>query len=200
MALDAQVLGGLIDQNLQAMGAIGSNRIIFSNAIALGVVQHISGKPFVTVDVGVIPALGNGNGIGTGIMSLDPATMTQIAISVMISTGYNAFKLMSAIMNAVVQHLSTSATLTTVNVPVFLGTGTVTVGSIGVDIPNLKEALVTALRAIGANGYNLENLCLAIATGIVTNILSNGTGTVTITGLPNGTPIPGGGVGQGVIT
>ena len=196
--LSDSVLGALIDSNLAGFGAIGSNRTIFSNAVAAGIVMSIAGKSFTTTDTGSVS--GTGAGSGTGIVGLTSSNMVSTALGVMISQGVNASNLMTAIMNAVVSHLSSSATLTSTHTPVFSGSGTVDIGSIPVVITEMKSNIESQLTSVGANGVNKSNLSLAIATGIVTEILAAGTGTVTISGSPSGTPSPGSGSGSGVIS
>jgi hypothetical protein len=105
---------------------------------------------------------------------------------------------MNAIMMAVVTHLGT-ASLSTIDTPVFLGTGTVVIGSITVVEGTMASNILTQMQEQGAHGSNLSNLCTAIATGIASNILSAGTGTLVITGTPSGTPVPGTGTGVGTI-
>lgn len=198
MALSAAALGALIDSNLQGFGANGSNKTSFSNAVAKGIVNSIVGASFATVDTGLTP--GTGAGTGTGILGLSASSMKSIALGLMSSQGENAGKLMEAIMNAVVSHLSAAATLTSTHSPVYLGSGTVTVGSILVVPATMGANINSELLAIGANGTNRSNLSTAIGTGVASNILSSGTGTVTITGSPSGTPVPGSGSGTGVIS
>ena len=198
MALSASTLGSLIDANLSGFGATGYNRTIFSNAVAAGIVMSIVGKSFATTDVGTVP--GTGVGSGTGIVGLSSPNMVSVAIAAMPSTGVNANPLMQAIMNAVVSHLAASATLTSTHTPVFAGTGTIVVGSIPVIIAEMSGNIDSQLSGAGAVGVNRTVLSNAIATGIVTEILAAGTGTVTISGSPGGVPSPGGGSGTGVIT
>lgn len=202
MALSAPALAALIQGNLAGQGAIGSNLTKFCNAIAKGVVESIVGKPFTTTDVGLV--LGIGVGTGTGIQSLSASTMKATALSLMSSRGENADKMMQAIMDAVVSHLSSSASLSSTHAPVFLGSGTVVVGSIAVVAAQMSSNIDSELSAQGANGANKTNLSTAIGTGIANNILSAGTGTVAITGsftgpIPPG-PIPGAGVGAGTVS
>jgi len=103
-------------------------------------------------------------------------------------------------MGAVVTELG-NATLTTVDVPVFLGTGIVNVGSIAVIESAMASNISTQLQSSGAKGANISNLSKAIATGICSQILSSGTGTVVITGSPTvPTPVSGTGVGTGIIS
>lgn len=198
MALSASVLSGLIKTNLQGFGANGSNLTKFCDGVAAGVVMSIVGQSFVTLDVGTVP--GNGIGTGIGITALSPSTMESIALAAMSSQGSNAANLMNAIMTGVVTHLSSAASLSSIDVPVFLGTGTIVVGSITVVASAMSSNIKTQLQSQGAQGSNLTNLCDAIADGIVTNILSSGTGILVITGSPTGVPVPGTGSGTGTIS
>lgn len=195
MPLDANALGGLIQTNLKAFNANGPNLTVFCNAVGKGICDHIIGKPFVTADVGSAP--GAGVGAGIGIIGLSPADMAQVALSTMSSKGPNADKFMQAIMLGIVTHLA-EATLTSVHSPVYAGAGTIVPGSIGVDPDGLAGTLQNALKSANAKGPNLGNLCKALATGITTNILANGTGIVIISGA--GGPGSGSGSGSGVIS
>jgi len=196
MALSASVLANLIETNLQGYGANGSNLSKFCIAVATGIVMSIVGQSFTTLDVGTVP--GTGAGTGVGITGLSQSTMVNLALAVMVSRGSNAANLMNAIMMAVVTHLGT-ASLSTIDTPVFLGTGTVVVGSITVVEGAMASNILTQMQGQGAHGSNLSNLCTAIATGIASNILSAGTGTLVITGSPSGVPVPGTGTGVGTI-
>lgn len=196
MSLSAAVLGNLIDSNLAGFGAVGSNRTIFSNAVATGIVNTLVGKNFTTNDTGSGTA---GTGTGTGVTGLSPSTMVSIALPVMISQGSNANNLMTAIMNATVTHLQSAASLTSVDPDVGIGTGIVVIGSFGVTIIEMTTNINNALLTAGANGSNRQNLSQAISTGIITNLLASGTGTLTITGgssLPPGTS----GTGTGTLS
>lgn len=197
MALSASTLGSLIDSNLAGFGAIGSNKSIFSNAVAAGIVMTLVGKTFSTSDIGTIP--GAGTGIGTGLTGLIAPTMASIAVAALPSTGTNASPLMQAIMNAVVSHLGSNTTLTSSHTPVFAGTGTVVIGSIPVTISQMASNIDSQLSSAGAAGSNKTILSTAIATGVVSGIML-ATGTVTITGSPGGTPSGGAGSGTGVIS
>lgn len=197
MSLSGAVLGGLISSNLAGVGAKGYNLAKFTSALGSGIVNSIKGKAFTTSDVGSVT--GNGFGTGTGITGLSASQMASLAISDMFRTGPNAQKLMTAIMNATVSHLG-SAKLTSVDFPVYLGTGNIVVGSIAVSAGEMTSNIDSQLRAVGAKGANLNKLAHAIATGITTNILSSGTGVLTITGTPISGPTPGTGSGTGVIS
>lgn len=201
MALSAATLGSLIDTNLQGEGANGSNRTVFANAVAAGIVMSIVGKAFATADVGLVPGIGVGS--GTGVIGLSAPTMTTTAVNALPSTGVNAEPMMRAIMMATVTHLA-DATLTSSHTPVFLGSGTIVIGSIPVMISEMSSNIDVQLLSAGANGSNRTILSTAIATGIVNEIIAAGTGTVTIAGTFTGSvppgPVPGAGAGTGVIT
>jgi hypothetical protein len=198
MALSALVLADLIQTNLQSFGANGSNLSKFCDAIGQGIVMSIIGQAFTTFDVGIVP--GSGTGIGIGIIGLSASTMESIALSLMSSQGSNAANLMNAIMSAVVSHLSSAATLNSIDAPVYLGTGTIVIGSIEVTANAMSANILSQMQAQGANGSNLPNLCTAIGTGVANNIISSGTGTLVITGSGTPPPISGTGSGTGTIS
>lgn len=197
MSLSGEVLGDMIEKNLQRYGNGGVNRKKFCLAIATGIVKTIVGKTFVTQDVGTIP--GAGQGRGTGIQKLMYDNMTNLALAQMETKGENAKPLMESIMKATVDHLKQSAQLTSVHAPVFLGTGTLMHIST-VLIPEMTTNIYSQLNGKGATGRNRLPLSKAIATGVCTDILQNSTGTVIIVGSPAGIPVGGAGVGTGVIS
>ena len=198
MALSPSALASLIQSNLQNQGAKGSNLQIFCIAVAAGIIEAIIGAAFTTTDVGL--TVGIGVGTGTGITGLVEDDMVTIALNTMTSQGSNARKLMDAIMQAVITELG-NATLTTADAPVFLGVGTVNSGTIAVIESVMALDIDTQLANVGAKGKNRTNLSKAIAAGVCRQIISNGTGTVIITGSPTiPTPVPGTGVGAGTIS
>lgn len=198
MPLSGSVLGNLIQTNLEGFGANGENLSAFCTAVGTGIVMSIVGQAFVTLDVGTVP--GNGTGTGIGIIGLVSSGMESTALGAMSSQGSNAANLMNAIMSAVVSHLSSAATLMSIDTPVFLGTGTIVVGSITVVQSVMSANILSQLQSAGAMGSNLSNLCTAIGTGVTTGILSSGSGILVITGSPSGVPIPGTGSGTGTIS
>ena len=184
MALSPSVLSGLIKTNMMSYGAHGSNLQKFCDGIASGILLPIIGTSFTTNDTGLIS--NSGTGTGVGITGLSPSAMVSLALADMSSQGVNAPNMMQAIMDGTVTHLSTAATLSSTDTQVYSGTGMIVVGSIVVTVSGMSSSIDTALQSQGANGSNRTKLAHAIATGIVTNILSSGTGTLTI----NGTPAP----------
>ena len=196
MGLSSNALSDLIKSNLQNVGAKGSNLTVFCQAVAAGIVSAIVGQTFTTMDVGSVS--GSGTGVGTGITGLSVSNMADSALAAMSSRGSNASPLMQSIMAAVVQHLG-DASLSSVDNPVFIGTGTIVVGSISVTENEMAAKILSELQNAGANGSNLSNLSTAIATGIASNILNAGTGMLNITG-SGGTPSHGTGSGTGTIS
>lgn len=198
MALNATILADAIDTNLTSLGGAqdyllnGTNyRILFSNLLAQGIVNSIVNKTFETVDTGVP---GSGVGTGTGILGLSPTDMASIALGVMSSQGPKAAVLMQSIMTAAASHLASSANLQSNSASVLTGSGTIVVGSINVSSSEMAtniETLFTTPQNLGGGGaissIYLTNLCLAVSTGICTNILTSGTGTLVIA---PGPPIP----------
>jgi hypothetical protein len=197
MPLDSGVLSSLIKTNLMNVGAKGKNLQKFCTAVATGIVISIVNKGFTTSDTGFVPSTGSGTGIG--IMALSSSQMKTTALNLMASRGKNAERMMQAIMDAVVSHLSQAASLSSTDFPVYLGTGTIVVGSIKVVAGEMSGNIDTQLQAVSAKGKNRTKLATAIGTGVVNNILSSGTGTLNIIGVPPMTPIPGVGSGTGTI-
>ena len=198
MALSSSTLASLIQTNLMADGANGSNLQSFCTAVATGIVMSIIGKSFVTADVGLVGGIGAGT--GTGIQGLVSLSMKSEGLSLMSSQGVNADGLMKAIMDATVSHLSSSASLSSIDTPVFSGVGTIVVGSIAVVPSEMSQNIDTQLQDVGAIGDNRTNLATAIGTAVANGILSSGTGTLVITGTPLSGPNPGAGSGTGTIS
>lgn len=198
MALSATVLANLIQTNLQNVGANGSNLSVFCNAVAAGIVLSIVGQTFNTLDVGFVTNPGTGNGIG--ITGLSDTAMSSMAINAMPSHGDNAMALMNSIMEATVSHLSSAAVLSSTDTLVYSGTGNIILGTFSITLAVMKDNIMNQLLSVGANGSNLSVLCNAIATGIVNEILSTGTGMVTITGVPPAFTVPGTNIGVGSIS
>ena len=194
MALSAGVLQGLIDSNLAADGAKGPKRSSFSRAIARGVVNYLKGKQFNTDDSGNGKG---GSGYVKGILQLSSGNMASIAYGVMDRHGPKANSFLNAIMSAVKQHLESDAELKTDNPGVGKGNGKVIIGSFKVTVEGLKGSIEQELISDGAKGPKRSNLSLALATGIVQDILAHGFNVVPISGtnFPPGTS----GTGTGTI-
>jgi hypothetical protein len=199
MPLVPSDLASLMQTELASLGAKGSNLPNFCLGVSTGIIMSIIGKTFTTSDVGTI--IGVGAGIGTGIQGLLPASMKSVALSEMPTMGSNADPLMTGVMTATATYLAANATLITVDIPVFAGTGTVNIGSILVIPTEMGNNIDSQLQAVGAQGSNRTILSMAIASGVCSGILTTGTGIVVITGSPTiPTPIPGTGNGTGTIS
>lgn len=206
MALSGSALSGLIQAQLASKGFTGVQLTPFCNALGNGIVTATAGiLMFTTADTGTIP--GTGSGSGTGVLGLNMANISSLSYS----TGqgfWASFQnngpgvkwqdLCDAVATAVVAHFAT-ATLTSTHSPVFTGVGVVTAYS-GVTVPAMKAAIVAAAPPSWA-AWRMPELAEAIATGVVTELLSHSpASTVTISGSPSGTPVPGAGTGSGVVT
>jgi hypothetical protein len=185
----------------------GTEFNVFCSALGNGIVNACSGIiMFTTADVGTIPGIGVG--AGTGITGLVAANIQ----SQMYNTGqgfWSPFQnngpgvewanICSKVASTVKAHFAANATLTSNHTPVYVGVGTV-VSYTGVTISGMKAAIVAASPGSWAS-YRMPELAEAVATGVVTEILSHSpTDTVTITGTPIGMPSPGTGSGSGVVT
>lgn len=198
MPLDKDALAVLITANMIKAGARGVNMVPFVKAVSAGIVLSIVGKPFTTKDIGTIPGVGKGTGVG--ITGIDANKMVETALKDMGTYGTNARPMMKAIMDGTKQHL-TLATLSSAHPLVFVGTGKVDAGSILVITDEMTINIDTQLLLVKANGSNRKRLAHAIAKGICDEIKSKGTGTVIIVGSPTSPfPAPGVGVGAGVIS
>jgi hypothetical protein len=199
MSLVVDDFAQVIDQQLVLAGAIGTNKLKFCKAVSTGLINSLKGKSFTTLDTGTVPGVGQGT--GTGLIGLMPDQMTQIGIAAAPGmTGDNALPLMTAIMTASQQYLAMAAALASNDTPVFLGTGTIVIGSIMVTMDEVNNNLQSAFKDQKANGDNMPALCKAIATGFTFGILTMATGELVIVGTPTGTPAPGGGPGMGTIS
>ena len=156
MAINAGALGSLIRSNMS--GANGANAGKFANEIAAGIAMSIVGKSFQTIDIGAVPGIGAGTGVG--ITGMDYNAMTQKTLSVMKSQlkdqsrplGTNAKKTADAIMQATVQHLAT-ATLMSVDTPVYAGAGQIVVGSIAVTESEMAQNIFNSISGKGRVGW-----------------------------------------------
>jgi hypothetical protein len=199
MAINADALGSLIRSN---MNANGKNAGKFANEIAAGIAMSIIGQSFKTIDIGAVPGVGAGTGVG--ITGMDSDAMTQKTLTVMKSQlkdqtrplGSNAKRTADAIMQATVQHLGSSAMLTSVDTPVFAGAGQIVVGSITVSESEMAQNIY---NSISGKGNHRMDYATAIAAGVTLGVMM-ATGTLQIAGSPASTPSPGSGSGQGVVS
>lgn len=177
----------------------GSQLQNFCDAIAKGSVLYLIGKTFATIDIGMTP--GSGIGVGTGITGCSATNIANNIVNkakTFFSGGDQLLPLCSAIGGVAVSQFATIS-LSSVASPVFLGSGTVMVGSFNI----LAIGWGAAIQGSGASvfkGAQWPNLATAIGYGLATEFLASGTGALTITGAAPPTPIPGGGSGTGFIS
>lgn len=183
---------------LQADNFLGSELMSFTDAVGNGSQLEVVGAPFTTTDVGSTP--GAGTGVGVGITGIDPS----LAASTIFSTALSLFGQSGSRLLDLANHMGDTleaqmllADLASTHAPVFLGTGTVDIGSIGVADASWASSIESA--APGFIGSEWPNFALAIGTGYATAVLAGGTGTVVISGA-GGIPVPGAGTGVGIIS
>jgi hypothetical protein len=193
----------LLMAKMASKAMVGPMLFPFCNAIATGSVLSIVGKPFQTTDVGLIPGVGFGTGIG--IVGVPPSLVKSQIITIGLSFGLVGIKLMDvadAVAEALVAEIA-FATLTSTHAPVFLGNGNITTGSILVTGPEWGGQITSQGFSQGMAGAQWPQMANAIGMGCALGFLT-ATGVVTITGtftgpVPPG-PVPGAGVGSGFIT
>lgn len=186
--------------NLSAMGFVGTHLQKFTDAVGLGSVAHVAGKPFATADVGSVA--GAGVGTGVGIVGIVEADLSNLIFTKCVSRFGQAGSHLKICCDALAASCKTEmalATLTSSHAPVFLGAGTVVVGSVGV-VPLGWGADIAAAGTLQSFiGVQWPNFSAAIGEGQAEHVIANGTGTVAIVG-SGGIPSGGAGAGAGVIS
>jgi hypothetical protein len=185
--------------NLTGIGFSGSHLHDFTDAVGLGSGTYLPGTAFVTADVGSVPGVGVGAGVG--ITGLSASTISDgIYSAAVASFGQAGPKLKDTCDQLAATCVSQMAlaTLVSADTPVYLGVGTIVPGSIAVS----GSLWGTAITAQGATflGKEWPNFASAMGTGMAANIQSSGTGTLTIVGAAPPTPVPGTGAGTGTLS
>lgn len=201
--------GALLSTQIQAALAPwnGTQLQLFSSALGNGICTSLIGKlQFKTQDIGTVPGFGTGNGLG--IKGLVPPLMAQI----MFAKGQAAWAakqnngpgvewmiFCTKVSTAVATHLATLAITKSTHPAVFAGIGKITEYK-GVTADDMSSAIVAAAPGSWAKA-RFPELALAVATGVMTNVLGHTPVDVqAIAGAPAGIPVPGGGNGNGVVT
>lgn len=194
-------MSGLLQTAFAANGYSGPDMPNFADAIGNGTVDSIVGKAFSTSDTGTTP--GAGVGTGTGISGVVQATLSAALFSGFVSafgqSGPDLPDIADALADALVQELAL-ASLNSTHTPVYLGNGTVVVGSIAVVAAAMGAAITAEGAGAGFVGMNWPDAAGVIGDEYAGAIIAGGTGAVVITGSPAGTPAPGVGTGTGTIT
>lgn len=201
MALSIATLNSLLQTNITTLiptAATGISFIEFTLGIATGVINGTVGSTFTTVDTGQIS--NPGNGLGTGITGLNQTTLSSLIYNNCYagwnSAGVQLLNITDGIAESVVTHFG-SATLTSTHSPVWQGTGVVSFSSSSMSSTVMASGIQSATTFIGTYWASLSTY---IASAIVTHVKSNGSGSVTITGTPPGSPTSGSGTGSGTIS
>jgi hypothetical protein len=188
---------------LSAKGFVGTGLPSFAAAIGTGSVLSLVGKTFSTSDMGSTASAGVGVGIGlTGVSS---ATIKGAMMLEALSKGFTPTTQQSDVFEAVGDALVTElaiASLTSTHTPVYVGTGTIDVGSIMVTASEWGGNIESTGAGLGMSGDKWPDFAAVLGKGCVAG-MATAAGNVVITGVPPGTPVPpsGGidGVGSGVI-
>lgn len=185
---------------LSAAGFAGSNLLNFTLAIGNGTVGALVGLPFPTTDVGTVPGVGAGSGVGlTGPVA--PALSAAILSGLVAAFG-QAGEDLPDVTDALADGLITElglATLTSTHAPVFLGTGTIPPGAITASASLISGQIESEGVSRGFLGDSWPDLADVIGQEFA-NAMALATGSIVITGSPAGTPVPGAGTGSGTIS
>jgi hypothetical protein len=204
MPLITSAWSGLLLTQFSGIEFSGPKLPDFCNAIASGSTQHLIGRKFDTIDAGLTIGAGPSPGTGIGVIGI----VSSIVSAKIYDTAKSAFgqagpKLMDTcdvIASVLVTQMSL-ATLTSTHTPVFLGSGTVTPGSINVDGGAWGSAIQNA--APDFQGSMWPAFANAIGVGCAEGF-KTATGQVVIagswSGLPVPSPVPGAGSGSGNIS
>lgn len=183
---------------LSGAGFTGTELSTFTSAVGMGSATHVVGQSFMTVDVGVVA--GAGVGTGTGITGLSSGTISSsiygLAVGYFGQAGTKLQDLCDAVAASCVAILG-QASLSSIDAPVYAGTGTITPGTITVNGSTWGSLIQT--QGASFMGSQWGSLASAIGMGQALDVLSSGTGTLVITGGGSGSG-PGSGTGTGTIS
>jgi hypothetical protein len=197
MPLVAPLMVTQIAAALVSKGFIGVNTPLLAQALGLGSVLSLVGKPFSTTDTGSGPSAGVG--VGVGLQGVSAGALKTLLLTSATSKGLvptpQLQDLFGAYADALVAQLAL-ATLTSAHTPVFVGSGTI-VGGITVPAPAWASAIQS--QAPTFVGTNWPVLCSVFGEASSQAMLT-ATGTVVISGPPPPTPAPAVGQGTGTIT
>ena len=205
--IDGAAWSSALFGDMSGKGFGGSRLMDFTDAVGPGSQTHVVGKPFTTTDAGLIPGAGPSPGTGTGITALVGATISTLvfglAVGLFGQAGAWLMDLTDSIGDTCEAQMLT-ALLTSTHSPVFSGAGVVDVGSVGVIPAGWGSDIDAAGSGLGFVGVHWPDLANAIGMGCGQHVIAAGTGNVTISGSFGGStppgPVPGAGVGAGVIS
>ena len=189
---------------LAAKNFIGSRLMDLTDAVGLGSETHVVGKPFATVDTGLIPGAGPSPGTGVGVIGLIGAQASSSCFARCVQAFGQAGEFLQdfcdSLGDALVSQMAL-ATLTSQHTPVFSGSGVITPGSIGVVGVDWGASIETEGVGLQFQGQFWGDFADAMGQGMADEVLALGTGNVTISGSFGGStppgPLPGAGAGTG---
>jgi len=198
MSINGALWSSTLLASLTAAGMTGSKLSDFCDAVGNGSATHVVGKDFTTSDIGQTP--GDGVGTGTGIIGISASAISAAIYSYAVASFGQAGDKLQDFCDAIGQacvSMMANATLDSTHNPVYLGTGTIDIGSISV----VGTDWGSDIELAGAlSGSKWPDFAQAIGKGQADEILANGTGDISITGSPTGPPVPGSGTGTGLIS
>jgi len=201
MALSGASWSSTLESNLSSLGFTGNRLKDFTDAVGFGTVNYLVGKGFTTNDTGLVA--GAGVGVGVGVVGFSVGNLSSLIFSKAVSyfgtQGNKLSDLCDALESTFINELS-NASLDSTHSPVFSGTGTIIIGSILVDGNALSSSIESSGSGFGLLGNKWPEFAKAIGEGQAETILSEGTGTVAISGGGSSPPSGGSGTGTGVIS
>lgn len=203
MAIVGTVWAAELYTQLQGKGFLGSALMDFCTAVGQGSENHVVGQTFDTVDVGSIPSAGPAPGSGVGISGFSDADISNAVFARCVAAFGQAGSKLKDVCDAIgLSCLSQMALadLSSLHSPVFLGSGTITPGSLSIDGAGWGGEIDTEGLGLSFNGLHWPDFADAIGQGQADHVQPEGTGTVTIAGAPSGPPVPGAGTGSGSIS
>ena len=170
----------VLDSNLTAVDVAGPNEPDLAKAVSVAFPQFLKTIPVTTVHTGVL-----GSGVGTGTVSIDPASGTSILLSQFQAKGLNGVntgQLAKGLATGLAQEINTNATVQVAIVGTSNGSGTGTLAA--ADGSQFVPLLSSQFKAHGIEGSIEPKLSQAVGEGVGQWMKS-----ATITTVDTGTPV-----------
>ncbi len=201
MALSASILTQLMISQCAARSLVGIEDPAFCKGVSEGIVlSFLAMNKVTTTDVGII-AVGAGIGKMSGLSASILTSLLQAQFAARGVQGIQMPSLASAIANAVCMHFLAANIVNTVSAGIAIGTG---VGKVSALISTtMANAIKGKLMSYNIRGILVPMVSDAIGNAVCNHIMSMAIVNVTITGGPvlvSGSPVPGGGVGNGKVS
>lgn len=184
----------VLDSNLKSVAIAGSDEPNLARSIATAFPQFLKTIPVTTVHTGIL-----GSGVGTGGLSIDPASGVSILLSKLQSKGLNGVntaQLAKGIAQGLAQEINTNALVQVTIAGTSTGTGSGTL--FAAEGSQFVPLLSSQFKANGIKGPIEPKLSQAIGEGVGIWMKS-----ATITTVDAGTPVfpysASSGAGQGIV-